>query len=453
MSHKKNPVFFLTVFFLLSVLCASCQRKLGWGVLLWTNEETGIPSGTVLPVYVKSNIEKKWIVGVPKAFRKKDFKEDKLEIPLAQLELSGSRGGAKRYAAEFAEYALKYAETLQDGLPIRSSPDNSAARVYRLRIGEIIKIISIAEGAPAISATGDPLPGSWYRILTADGTRGYCFSYRLRLFDHTTGPLNAGQSGSGTVEDSLLQTVQAKVWSAHVYYTMLSSGKFDIDALSKRWGFSTGEDTGIATVYTSDIDRSFQYTVIRSVGERTWRFDGTSLTMTLVSDNNLTVRFIDNDGMAVTADFAALPVSVDDLINQEKNRRDSLYAGLYAVGREFSSAMFGHLTLTEEADFLWDEFEMLVPDYIPVSALGRGKVEIRYNISDELTEFYNGVLSFRFKTIGGADRTVNFLYKINSEIETNGTLILEYISPEKIHDGIVASKGNDALVIYFFKVD
>lgn len=160
-SHKmclKSPVFILhCICFLFLATFTSCERKLGWGVLLWANTNLEIPAGTVLPVYVRSNIEKKWIAGVPKEYRTGEL-GDKFEIPLTQLELSGSRGEAKKRAAELAGYAEIYAETMQDGLPIRSSADNSAGRVYRLRLGEIIKIIARAEGIPAISATGDPLP-------------------------------------------------------------------------------------------------------------------------------------------------------------------------------------------------------------------------------------------------------------------------------------------------------
>ncbi|MDR2468630.1 MAG: SH3 domain-containing protein [Spirochaetaceae bacterium] len=434
------------------LLLSGCERKLGWGVLLWANEEAGIPSGAILPVYIKSNIEKKWIAGIPREYRTANFTENKIAIPLPQLELAGSKGAAKKVAGEFSAYALIYAETLQDGLPVRSDPDNSASRVYRLRMGEVIKILSPEKGAPAISTTGEPLPGEWYRVLTEDGTRGYCFSYRLRLFDHTTGPLNFAQQQNEPEDDRLLQTVQTKIWSSQVYDDMLSSRKFDLDALTKHWRFSTGEDTGIANIYTTDIDRSFQYAAIRSIGDRSWRFDGTSLTMTLLSDTFLKVQFIDHDGMNRSANFVALPVRIDDLIVQEQARRDALFAELFAAGPEFTSEMFGKLILTEDADFFWEGFDPLIPDYIPVSALGRGKVEIRWNLSDELAEYYTGVVSFRFKTIGSTDRDVSFLYKIGSETGASGVVSFEYLSPEHIKDALVTGKDETPFIIYFFKV-
>jgi hypothetical protein len=57
---SKKPGWAGTLFFLLAFLCGisvSCERTLGWGMLLWSTEDPDIPSGTVLPVYIRSNID------------------------------------------------------------------------------------------------------------------------------------------------------------------------------------------------------------------------------------------------------------------------------------------------------------------------------------------------------------------------------------------------------------
>jgi hypothetical protein len=439
-------MFIIAVFFLVM------RKKLGWGVLLWANESRGIPSGTIMPVYIKSNIEKVWIAGIPKDYQKKEIKERKIEIPLAQLELAGSARAARKRAAEFGDYALVYAETLQDGLPIREDPDNSANRVYRLRFGEIIKIISSAKGTPAISATGAPLPGDWYRVLTRDGTRGYCFSYRLRLFEHTTGPLVADALPNIGETDETLERLQSKNWSSEIYNEMLNKRKFNMEFLSKHWGFSTGEDTGIANIYTRDVDKSFHYSTIRKTSDTAWRFEGSPLSMRLLSDNLLAVDFIDDDGSRRLLHFVALPTSINDLIEQEKNRREAQYKTLYALGPGFTSSTSGVLNFTEEGDFLWEDFEMLVPEYIPISALGRGAVELRYQIGDELLENYTGVISFRFITIGGQDRSVNFLYTIGADGIADA-LRLEYVRPSSIQDDTVVITESEPTAFYFYRQD
>jgi hypothetical protein len=271
---KRRRGWLIFMLGLMMLPLASCSQRLGWGILLWTSEEPAIPSGTVLPVYIRSNIDRVWVVGIPEEFRMQG-EINKFEVPLAQFELSGSRKKALQRAEEFAQYALVYAENLQDGLPIRQDPDNGSRRVYRLKTGEIVKVLSLAEGNPAIGTTGDPLPGDWYRVMAEDGTTGYCFSYRLKLFEHTGGPLTVVQTGEA--EDPDLENLLAKTWSAESYGAMLNSNRINLEDLSQHWSFSPGQDTGTAHIFLPNLDQTFFHTGIRDTGEKAWRFEGTNL--------------------------------------------------------------------------------------------------------------------------------------------------------------------------------
>jgi hypothetical protein len=276
-------------------------------------------------VYIRSNIDHVWVVGTPKEYLVKGSGIDKFEIPLAKLELAGSKTKARQRAEVFAPYALIYAETLQDGLPIRENPDNGARRVYRLKQGEIVKILGPARGTAAVGASGDPLPGEWFRVLTESGTTGYCFSYRLRLFEHSGGPLSPAIEKESIPEDRDLEQILSKKWSADSYAAMISSGRINLEELSRHWGFDPGQDTGIARIKVENLDRSFSYTAIRAAGSRTWRFEGTSLQMYLGSDTSLELQFTENGGLLRSFRFAALPSEVDDLIVQETARRQGLF--------------------------------------------------------------------------------------------------------------------------------
>ena len=94
---------------MLLLLASSCSRFLGYGVLLWSSEDPPVPSGTVLPVYIRSNIDKVWVVGIPREYRAVGSRIDKFEIPLSKLELAGSRKKARGRAEAFSPYALLYA--------------------------------------------------------------------------------------------------------------------------------------------------------------------------------------------------------------------------------------------------------------------------------------------------------------------------------------------------------
>ena len=446
-ASKKNVRFFL----LLSIivfLSSSCTRLLGYGVLLWSSEDPPVPSGTVLPVYIRSNIEQKWVAGIPKEFRSKENRIDKFEIPLAKLELSGSKGKATARANAFAPYALLYAETLQDGLPIRDSPDNGARRVYRLKFGEIVKILSPATGTTAVGTTGDPLPGEWYRVLTEDGTSGFCFSYRLKLFEHSGGTLAAIPNEQQEEEDPALDKLLTRTWSPESYGTMVNTRRIDLEDLSNHWNFDPGQDTGIAIIKTKDIDRSFSYSRIRSTGTQSWSFEGTQLQMNLRSETTLAVQFTENNGILRTLLFVALASDVDDIILQETARRENLYMSIYEQGPLYTSSNYGTLTFEADGRFTWTGNRLLVPQVIPASALGSGFLDMRLYIGAALEDRYFGAFTLHFDGIGGADAQADFMYSLDSQ-----GLRIEYVPQTSLDNLTVVRRSSSPLIIYFFKTE
>jgi hypothetical protein len=418
-------------------------------VLLWSTEDPAIPSGTVLPVYIRSNIDRVWVAGIPDAYRKAGRETNKFEIPLWQLELSGGKKAARTRAAEFAEYARFYAETVQDGLPIRGEPDNSARRVYRLRMGQIVKILAKVEGNPAISAAGDPLPGDWYRVLTEDGVAGYCFSYRLKLFEHTGGPLAIAPAPPGPPqEDPELEQLLARSWHADWYGTMISSRRIDLEDLQKQWRFTPGADTGIAHLYLPTVDRSFSYTGIQNIGSRAWRFEGAPLQMRLQSDTVLTVQYTENGGALRSAIFVSLPMELEDLISQETERRLALFRNLYALGPSFQSTNYGVLSFSENGRFAWTGNGILIPQIIPASALGTGSADMGLFLSRDLEQRYTGAFILRFDGINGPVAGVHFMYTVDDQ-----GIRIEYVPPENLEGVTVSRRAASPTIIFFFKTE
>ncbi|MDR1025603.1 MAG: SH3 domain-containing protein [Treponema sp.] len=424
------------------LLFSACSGRLGWGVLLWSSEEPAVLAGTVLPVYIRSNIDKVWVVGVPAANRIEGG-PDKFEVPLAHLELAGSKKKAAARAEAMAEYARTYAENLQDGLPIREQPDNGARRVYRLRISEIIKVLAKTAGNSAVGASGDPLPGDWYQVMTEDGTAGYCFSYRLKFFEHDGGPLAVETEEQGEKEDPELDRLLARTWSAESYLTMVNTGRFDLGELSRHWGFSPGQDTGIAHIYVSNLDRTFPYTGIRAMGSRVWRFEGTNLQMSLRSDTTLTLQFTEAGGALRSLNFVALAVDVEDLIVQENGRREELFRGVYEQGPVFISNNYGTLALTAEGAFTWTGNRLLIPQVIPTLAQQGGSVAMDLYLGPDLQQRYQGAFSLRFD---GTSTPVRFMYTLDAQ-----GLRIEYAPDTSMDHNMVARRASSPTVIYFYR--
>ena len=433
---------------LVVAIFAACSSRLGWGVLLWSTEDPPIPSGTVLPVYIRSNINKVWVVGIPGGLRKTRDGLDKMEIPLARLELAGSKSKAQRRAQAFARYARTYAENMQDGLPIRDNPDNNARRIYRLRYGEIIKILSLEEGSPAISTTGDPLPGDWYRVLTEDGSIGYCFSYRLKLFEHTGGSLAASVPAAAetrSAPDFELDLLLLKVWLPELYSTMIDNKRINLDELSRRWRFDPGQETGIARIYMPGIDLSYSYTAIRPDGPRAWSFEGTNLRMQLRSDTTLAVQFSEGGGNMRTLLFVSLPITVDDLIIQETARRERLYDTIYHQGPVFTSNNYGTIAFREGGTFTWKGFDLLVPQILPESIEGNGTISMDLFLGTGLEDRYTGAFTMHFSG-GGAEAALRCMYALD-----NQGFRIEIAPESTIEDSTVVRRAASPMVLYFFK--
>jgi hypothetical protein len=434
---KYNQKIILFAFF--ALFLSSCSR-LGYGVLLWSIDDPPIDSGTVLPVYIRSNIERIWVVGVPETTGLgRDYK---LEIPLTQLEFVGSRRNAIQWAQDFAPFAMSYAENLQDGLPIRDGPDNNSRRVYRLRLGEVIKILGRVKGNPPIGASGDPLPGDWYRVMTSDGVIGFCFSYRLRIFNQTQRSI---QSSPSSYHDEDLDILLSRKWSAESYLHMITSRRINIQEMEKNYRFDPGNETGIARVILPDIERQFIYDRISSNGERSWQFDGTDLNMTLRGNNTLAVEFADRSGINREFIFAALTTDVDDIIIQEKARRENQYMTIYNQGPLFTSNHYGSITFLRTGGFTWSGYDLLTPQFIPAATRGAGSINMDLYIAPSLENRYNGAFTMQFTDVR-SNNTLHFLYGLD-----NQGLRLEVVPDYGIEDITVMRRGSSPLVLYFFR--
>ncbi len=438
-------------FLIVSAFCfvlSACSPLLGWGVLLWSVDEPAVVSGSVLPVYIKSNIGGVYVVGVNEA---QSGKDKKIELPLWQLEFFESRAKAREYSENFRDYAVLYAETLQDALPIRSRPDNTeeSNKVYKLRQGEIIKIMEQSDGAPAMTG-GTPLPGNWYKVMTGDGTIGYCFSYRLRLFEQTDASIAVSASRNNDTEekkdDPDLEMILSQTWYPDFYKTMIDQQRFDLSRYSENYGFFPGQESGLVTLVLPDLQFSFPYTSIQKIRDRFWRFNDTPVELNLRSSNVLLVQYSLDGGSQKSAAFVTLNRSASDFAQEERERRDILKKALFDCGPVLRSENYGLLVFTPEGGFSWNGYHLLVPAIVSPQALGAGGLELGIFLHKELQSQYTGVLSLRFE--GAEEKPVNFLYNI----EPKG-LRLEYLPPSSIDASVAARRASNPSVIFFSRLE
>ncbi|MDR2898331.1 MAG: SH3 domain-containing protein [Spirochaetaceae bacterium] len=416
----------------LSVAAASCSNLLGYGVLQWSIPEKQLYAGDMVPVYIRSNISQVYVIGM-------NGTDEKLEVPLWQIRLFSSKREAAQFSESMAEFFHTYARVALDGLPVRFDPDNTSRQIYRLRENEVIKVLGKGKGSPVMMGNA-PVEGDWLNVLTSDGTRGWCFSYNLRLYNELETDVEDTSAEYET--DELLESVLVKTWYPESYKTMIDSQQIDPASINPAWGFNPGQDTGIVQVLSSGMEYSSSYSGIKKTASRQYAFEGSTLTMQIRRSDYLVLQYADSRGMPKTGNFVALSISPTKLVEDELERRRLVYEQLRTLGPVFSSTSYGQLRLLEDGRFLWSGYGRLSPSVIPAAADGKGRAEIRFFIDKSLASEYDGVISFLFDN---TSRYVNFLYRLDG----NGFRMEEVPDSSIRNDLVVTRRSATPLILYF----
>lgn len=421
----------------ISFALASCSRFMGYGMLLWDIPERDLRDGDILPVYIRSNISHTYAVSAPDS-------KDRFDIPLWQITTPASRRETKKIKLRYAEFLHRYASVKLDGLPIRAEPVNTARQVYRLRKGEIIKILYKGEGQ-AVMTGSDALEGNWLRVLTSSGTQGWCFSYNLELFEMQKGGEAAPGAGSGEEEkDDAFEKLAGTIWYPDYYRSMIREKRIDPIRMNAAYCFTVDAENQKVSLNLPERYGSWEYGAATKTADGEYTFTDTPVKVS-VRDNYIAVTCADDAGRPRDYNFIALGDDVDiaALVAEEKERRGAEYARIAAAGPNFKSAAYGQLSLKRDGSFTWRGNRRLVPSLIAESAKGGGTVGIDYFIDELLSPQYDGVLSFSFE---GMKAKVNFLYKI----EANG-IRLEDAAEARFDGNTLVRRGASPLVIFFEK--
>ncbi len=441
---KLGTLFLCMIVSFVSISFFSCSNEIiGYSVVLWNIPEAEIADGEVVPVYMKSNISKTYLIGTPDATKR-------VEIPLWKITEPASKGSANKYAKAHQDYNKQYAVSVTDGLPIRKDPTNVAKQVYRLRKGEIIRTCFVGKGDTPMNGH-TPLPGEWYQVLTSTGVSGWCFSYNLRTFQVAAdGTYDYDGEGIVPVQtgDEYLEVALATMWYPEYYSKMISKKEIDLKYMQSDFGFDPGSVSGTVKLKLFNVDLSFPYNGITKTAEHVYKFNETSISMTLRGENSLLLRYTDDSGRPYSVYFITIEDDVSALIQNEKSRRERAYSSVRKAGPTYSSTNFGVLTLTGGNSFQWSGFENLQPSIISPTAGKSGSVESKYFLPSSLKGSWDGILTFVFNGSNGAE--VNFFYRI----EANGLRLCTarvVVTPDQSTGREVAdvSMPTGAQVIFF----
>lgn len=409
---------------------------MGYSVVLWTIPEQHIKSGDIVPVFIKSNISHVYVIGTDSG--------EKIEVALWQLTEPVKKGKVKSVAAKYSENAATYASVKLDGLPCRAEPVNTAKQVYRLRKGEVIKILYKGSGQ-APMAGQKALEGDWYRILTDDGTLGWCFSYNLNLYE--TDALGQRLGGAEVVEDqeddNSWKAIAANVWYPDYFRTMIDGGNIDLALIHPLYRFTIDEEGKKVSLNTASIHESWDFDGYTKTDDNEYSLNGISLKIIYRRSNYIVLRYTDSSGKPQDLNFVTISESIADIVNKEKERRSQAYMQIFTHGPIFSSSSYGKLEFKEDGSFRWTGFKLLVPSIIDAGTKNTGSAQVKYSLSKNLSVSYDGILTMKFD---GMSREVNFLYKMDGS-----ALRLEDTTGAELSGNQIKSRGVSPVIIYLKK--
>lgn len=404
--------------------------------MLWPPEGSALAYGAVVPVHFKSSITKTYAVGVPGS-------KVKEELELWRVEPYRTKSKAKEAEAAYAELSSSLGLALRDGMLLRAEPDNLSDTVYRLKLGQTVKLLRETSGK-TVETGGAALEGSWYLALADDGTSGYIFSNQLEIWKASEGPMPDIQVRSSSSGESLSAFFDT-VWRPDYFESMSASGRLDLGAFQPRFGIFADPLRKNIRVERREFSKVYRYDSIVEnedgsfgivPGGTSFRFSGTGSLLFIPAEADVSTEALarakeDRGPDAfVTYTFIRFDKDVTALVAAEERIRLSRLSAFVAGGERFESEAYGVLIITRSARFTWIAYGALSPFIIPDDSGETGSISMDLYLSPELETEWDGAFTLRFDA--GTKPAVSFVYQVQGD-----ELILAYVPPEARRNAVI----------------
>ena len=372
-----------------ALLLAACgQAPRGYGVVLWS--AGGVPpAGTVIHLIEESSIEDRYLVLSAGG----DQDEEPVAVERWRVRVFPDAEPATAFAARYAPFTDSYGYAVRSGLPIRTEASATADIIYKLRVGQVTKVLERGAQPERVGV----YENYWYQVLTEDGVAGYTFGEFLPVFQASGDP--HAEAARLRADDPTLDHLLATVWRPDYFRAMVITGRYDLRRFRAEYGLFPDPAARVIRLITETGTREFRYRNVDRVGEGRYVFqprDGASPARFTVHGSHRVSLSYRAAGRQVTRVFVQLSRDVAESIAAEQERRDRLYRDLVERGAVLHSSGYGTIELGPERRFRWQRFLALVPELLPSGLPGTGRVDFRYAPAPELGGSYDTVVSFLF---------------------------------------------------------
>lgn len=406
-------------------LLACGPRTIGYGVVVWSAHEDSYATGSIVPIIEESTIQDSYTLlgGDGEGF----------DVPRWRVSFFKREKEARAYLEAFEPWKLSIARADSDGLPVRREPDGMSERVYRMRRGETVKILS-RENTPG---TEGQYEDYWYEVLTEGGIAGWVFGYNLTI--SRIGSEDTAEAGTG--RDPLLVTFLENTWRPEYYQEMIAEGTVDLELFQELYGVFPFPEEKRIVLTTRFASVEFNYTEIIPAGGRDYIFAGTPLKITIQSEQRIVAEYPTGQRFMREA-FIKLDADVASIIAEERERRLDRYEKLTERGTVLHSDAYGTLELAGFTKFSWREYWRLVPNIISQESGNTGKLDFSIFLVNSLQDRYDGALQLTFQR--QRDKPLTFLYELTVE----GVRFI-YVPPEGIDKSVIREAPEFPIVISF----
>jgi len=406
---------------LILLFTSACSgRGIGFVVAIWPPEESSLKSGDIVKVISESEIRDLFIIE-----NKEKIPE---EIPRSAGRFFTRKKSAEQFLGQYGPYIDMYAYS-EISLNVRSAPTSTASREYRLRPGQIVKVINKLSEPYTVGSSA----GHWIEVLTESGFSGFCFDRHLTLFERDSLAFRRNS------EEELLKSLFSNRWYPSTYLDMINSERISIERLRSGEGFFPDKDNKKLVIRAERERVEFSFTDISFLG-RSAIFVDSPAEVIFYSPERIYVKYT-HRGVDHLSFYTVLEKSIDEYVQEEISRRNNAVDLFLRRGNHLVSDLYGSITMRERGRFTWTGYENLITEVIPFDYGSSGTIRNNYHLSRRVDGRFDGVFSFAFESTG---KEIVLVYNF-----VDAGIRFTHVPERNIENLVVTSVPADAHVLYF----
>jgi len=420
----------------LALTALACGSE-GHGLVLWGDADSGFQTGELLRIREESQIRKVLLVHA-------EGSRQLAELPSWRVRQLPGRQEAEAEAERYAPYRNTYGYAERAGLPLREQATSEARQIYRLAAGQLVKVLERGEGKAQIGGYED----YWYLVLTEDGSQGYVFGHYLPVFEAEGDP--KPEVERLMARDPLLEALVSTPWRPDYFQEMVDTQRIDLTGFSEEIGLFVDAEARTARLVLSKLRQDYQFQSIDKAGTGRYVITGVSsqgkavadLRVQMQSESRLVLTYSRAE-QVLTGVFIAFEGDIQQIVADERARREGLFTAFISRGRSLASSAYGTIRLQEGMRFLWEDYGRLGEQVFLRPVRGGGTVDFPYFLGKNLVTRFDGVISFHFQEYSPQEQS-SFLYSFDP-----GGVRLLYLPPESFEGLEAVRVPASPQVIYF----